>query len=274
MLNKEMLLNSAKKKVGHVKLTVGSYKNSKYGYAELNYGSLDRVPYWVVDGISIIYYLETLADFELPKLHSYISLNNENVEDMSYEAFSLNIRIVETDTTISCHFDSLQGPYTDTNNLFGFSQMVGQTVTLEFDPPPTAICNSSDHLFNGGGLNVREGNAFGYNHNKKSPFVCKTHAWRCSCQNRWNNNIYKKIQHVGRYCGIPCGNSEISSLYKLSTEQCCEHYISRKLRECYSKKIWNRQAYKLCYYSNRLLPRSSHCSIPGKLISCMGGSHA
>lgn len=107
-----------------------------YGYEESNFGSLDKIPYWEVNSEGIKYYLEILEDLELPKMQSVISLNFENVEDISYEDFSLDIRIVETDTTISCYFDTLQKPYTDNNYLFGFSQMVGQTVTLEFDPPP------------------------------------------------------------------------------------------------------------------------------------------
>ena len=137
MLNKEMLLNSAKKKVGHVKLTVGKYKDSIskgliYGYSDNNCGSLDKVPYWEDYTLGTHYYLDTFADF-MSIGKSQISLNNDNVEDFSYEAFSLDIKIVETDTTISCNFQKL--PSTCINRLFGFSQMVGQTVTLEFTPP-------------------------------------------------------------------------------------------------------------------------------------------
>lgn len=134
MLNKELLLNLTKKKVGHVKLTVGvDNKKTIYGYEQDVCGSLDKVPYWMIDSVDAVYFLDTFADYS-PHGKAQIHLASDNVEDFSYEAFSLDIKIVETDTTISCNFDRL--PSTCVNSLIGFSQMVGQTVTLEFNPPP------------------------------------------------------------------------------------------------------------------------------------------
>lgn len=140
MLNKELLLNLTKKKVEHVKLTVGKYKDSiskglVYGYNDPNYGSLDKIPYWEDFSVDGLFYLETFADFMLNK-QAEVSLASDNVEDISYNSFLLNIKIVETGNIIPCYFDRRPGTYVHTNGLFGFSQMVGQTVTLEFDPPP------------------------------------------------------------------------------------------------------------------------------------------
>ena len=141
MLNKEILLNSVKKKkVEHVKLTVGKYKDSVskglvYGYVNSNCGSLDKVPYWEDYDLGTHYYLDTFADFMQYK-QSEVYLNSDNVEDHSYEGFPLNIKIVETNTIIPCYFDRRPGTCYPTNGLVGLSQMVGQTVTLEFDPPP------------------------------------------------------------------------------------------------------------------------------------------
>ena len=285
-----MLLNSVKKKkVERVKLTVGKYKDSiskglVYGYADSNCGSLDKVPYWEDVTLGTHYYLDTFADFMLYG-KSQINLNSDNVEDFSYEAFSLDIKIAETDTTISCNFKKL--PSTCTNRLFGFSQMVGQTVTLEFDPPPTAIYkSSSNHLFNGGGLNVREGNASADSRRKRRNRCVGNSSTKRMPLCRGNRSVYRQCKPVHlsqeylRYLGSTTDKSDVANYFIsgnpkprcANNYKCCQCGNNDGLSEYVQHmEICTNKPEEKSYSPAYLVSWRIHNS---RLTSCMGGSHA
>lgn len=143
-----MLLNSAKKKVGHVKLTVGS-NDPKYdwevGYHNYYFGSLDRVPYWNDKKLDEPFYLNFLYGNAMSE-RTEIDLSPKYADPIGCTDVTITTQILETGETcsIDCRVYGKNGvsygkrgvSTIDESIYLTLSKNIGKTLTLEFIPPP------------------------------------------------------------------------------------------------------------------------------------------
>lgn len=155
MLNKEMLLNSGKK-ARHVIMTVGAIvpNDTAIGYINNKFGSLNRIPYWI--GISP---LEPRSALRQITCSTTQKASTMKIGD-KYTKTKFTLHVLVNGKNSDIFNLNMLGRSTVEYETFNWATGLsyGSTVTLEFDPPQTAIYKSFNHLFNGGGLNVREGN--------------------------------------------------------------------------------------------------------------------
>lgn len=131
MLNKEMLLNSAKKDDGKVIIHVGEYGTSTYGYSQdEGYGSISRTPYWL-DSMGYTFYLaEISSEFKLGQ--SVVFLHH--VEGKTADTINLSVKC-SNGNTATFTVDNYRYGTDDNVTLFPYGDS-GKTLTLEFNPPP------------------------------------------------------------------------------------------------------------------------------------------
>ena len=292
MLNKEMLLtsqaNSATDNI--VNLWVGENGTGGYGYCGTTkigetYGTLDRIPYWYgsYDGF---FALGLLCEIPVGKFSGTEFRTYYPYSGTPSKGNEFTIKVTRCDTQQSITFSG-EHRFSSTVSLISLDLMDSYMhhVLLEFDPPQTAIYNSSNHLFNGGGLNAREGNA--------SPSVRRKRRDRCV-----GNSSTKRVQRAVRCrlllrCnlhGVP------SQQYGTSLSRSTERKVPVSSNSTKTNKIQSRpyscrklhselsqwSLGQFLGHRSRKSKEKKHCEIylhqrfhnRDFLISCMGGSHA
>ena len=173
MLNKEMLMTSQVNSAtdNTVELEIGDGGVGDYGYCGapprwgiVPHGTLDRIPYWY-GSIDAYFALDVLNENPVGKatgtkhgttFGTYFPGSGSTPS----RGQEYTIKVTRCDTQQSITFSGEHGQLsTVSSNALGLTNKYPHYVTLKFDPPPTAIYSYPNHLFNGGDLNARKGNA-------------------------------------------------------------------------------------------------------------------
>lgn len=250
MLNKEMLLNSGKK-AGHVIMTVGAVvpDDTAIGYINDKFGSLNRIPYWI--GISP---LEPRSALRQITCSTTQKISTMKIGD-KYTKTKFTLHVLVNGKNSDIFNLRMLGRSTVEYETFNWATGLsyGSNVTLEFDPPPTDIYNSSDHLFNGGGLDVRKGITTNkYKESNKQ----KLQSFHLRI-NRYNFSGCKRIRRP-----TLCRDYRISRVYSSISSndfraKCIRHNKYQYVRylqlynKCRGSNSYNANSWKSSEYRNR-----------------------
>ena len=144
MLNKEMLLFSAKKDDGDITIVVGDDDRTSCGYEKGSFGSIDRVPYWNDKKLEEPFYLFNITgSYSIGFTQLILLPVHADPIDCRNTTISIEVTKTGDKCSINCAVQTTnQGVVTEKSGVIRgglwsvFTDNIGKALSLKFTPPP------------------------------------------------------------------------------------------------------------------------------------------